>query len=271
MIIKKDLENLYNKNGFSLDKIGQKYNLSRAGVQYWITRYNIPRRPRHESGFYGYWGKNSNRPLPKTLTENNIKELYNRKGLSAEDIGKLFNRSSGAVYRFMRRRGLLRRSPSETNNLKFLKQTPTFTVKKQLSLKDNKLKLAGIMLYWAEGYKNLGKNIRGGAVDLANSDPRMIKVFTKFLMEICGVKKERLRVQLYCYANQNINFLKKYWSELTRIPLSQFIKPYVRKDFNIAKIDKMKYGLIHVRYNDKKLFLQMKKWTEDYLKTLKIK
>jgi len=269
MITKDKLENLY-KSGLSLDKIAKIEKLSRGGIKYWMEKYNIPTRPRYESCFYGYWGRDKNRPLPKILTTKEVKRLYHKEGLSAKDIAKLFNRSSGGVYRFMKRNELYRRQAFETNGIKYNKQKPSFTIKKDLSFVDKKLKIAGIMLYWAEGYKNLSKNIRGGTIDLANSDTKMIKTFLKFLREICGINESRLRVQMYCYANQNVDLLKKYWSDNTDIPLSQFIKPYVKKDFKEDKIDKMKYGLIHIRYSDKKLFLKIKEWTEEYLKSINI-
>jgi len=44
------------------------------------------------------------------------------------------------------------------------------------------------------------------------------------------------------------------------VPVQQFTKPYVRKDYKIEKIDKMPYGLVHIRYADKKLYLQIEKW-----------
>lgn len=273
MITKDKLENLY-KSGLSLDKIAEMENLSRGGVKYWMEKYNIPTRPRCQAGFYGYWGKNENRPLPKILNAKEVQRLYNKEGLSAlsaEEIAKIFNRTSGGVYRFMRRNGLIRRLPHETNNIKYDKQKPSFTIKRNLSFADKKLKMAGTMLYWAEGYKNLSKNIRGGTIDLANSDPKMIAVFLQFLRKICGIKEDKLRVQLYCYSNQNTDFLKKYWSELTKIPINQFIKPYIREDFKEEKIGKMRHGLVHIRYSDKKLFLQIKKWTEEYLKSISIK
>ena len=94
----------------------------------------------------------------------------------------------------------------------------------------------------------------------------MIKLFLKFLRNICGVDEKRLRVQLYCYSNQRIEDLKKYWYKETDIPISQFIKPYVRNDFLPEKIGKMKYGLVHIRYADKKLLIQIGKWIEQYCK-----
>lgn len=271
MISRSELEKLYN-SGWSLDKIAKKENLSRAGVQYWMDKYNIPKRSKFESGFLGYWGPTDHRrPLPKKFTIKDVEELYCNGGLSAGDIAKKFDRTNGSVYRFMKRNGLARRPANETNNIKYLKKEPSFQIKKHLSSKNQKLKIAGIMLYWAEGYKNLAKSVRGGMIDLANSDTQMIKTFLKFLREICGIREDKLRVQLYCYANQDVDLLKRYWSELTMIPEKQFIKPYIREDFKIDKIDKMKYGLVHIRYADKKLFLQIKRWTEEYLKSINIK
>ena len=116
--------------------------------------------------------------------------------------------------------------------------------------------LIGAALYWAEGSKSLNGF---SSVDFCNSDSRMIRLFLEFLRKICGVDEERLRVHLYCYADQDIAEIKKYWANLTKIPLSQFVKPYIRKDFSIEKKREMKYGLAHIRYSDKKLLLQINK------------
>ncbi|MFH1712163.1 MAG: hypothetical protein ABH846_02925, partial [Patescibacteria group bacterium] len=94
----------------------------------------------------------------------------------------------------------------------------------------------------------------------------MVKIFLKFLRDICGINEERLRCFLYCYADQHIKIIKDYWSKTTNIPLSQFSKPYIRNDFLKEKSGKMKYGLIHVRYSDKKLLLQIENWIDKYIK-----
>ena len=138
----------------------------------------------------------------------------------------------------------------------------------KLKAKEEKLKIAGIMLYWAEGAKAqkvLGTNRKRYVIDLANSDSEMIKLFLKFLREICGVDEARLRVLLYCYVNQDVDFLKKHWHKVTGISLKQFSKPYVREDFLPEKEGKMEYGLVHIRYSDKKLFLQTQNWIKEYL------
>jgi transposase len=270
MLSKEELEKLY-QSGLSILQTAEKKKLPYETVRYWMERYNIKRRPRDEACYYGYWTRYNNGKsilpykLGKRLLLEKVKDLYYKKGYSAREVGKFFGKSTSRVYDFMREYGLKRRLPAETNNLIYEKQKPSYHLKNNLTREEEKLKIAGIMLYWAEGYKNLGKRVRGGTIDLGNSDPKMIQLFLKFLRVIYGIDESRLRVRLYCYANQNIDSIKKYWSKITGISLKQFIKPYVRKDFSLDKIDKMKYGLAHIVYSDKKLFLQIKDWVGQYL------
>ena len=115
------------------------------------------------------------------------------------------------------------------------------------------------MLYWAEGSKR-GKN----TVDFANSDPKMIQLFLHFFRSIYQINENKLRVLLYCYANQPVPILIEYWSNVTGIPIGQFTKPYVRSDYQIAKSDRMPSGMIHVRYNDQRLLDQLKSDIENF-------
>lgn len=252
-------------------QISEKENWPYNTVRYWMEKYKIKTRSRYEACYYGYWTRHSNNriippyKLRKKLTIEKIKNLYYNKGYSVRQIGEIFGTSTSRIYDFMKRHGLSRRTPSESNNLVYLQQKPSFNLKKNLTSEERELKIAGIMLYWAEGYKNISKQARGGTIDLGNSEPKMIQLFLRFLRKICRVDENRLRVKLYCYANQNINFIKRYWSKITRIPLGQFTKPYIREDFSPAKIDKMKYGVAHIVYSDKKLFLQIKEWINQYL------
>ena len=123
-----------------------------------------------------------------------------------------------------------------------------------MNKEEEKLKILGTTLYWGEGYKT---NTAFG-VDFANSDSEMIRIFMNFLRKICGINESKLRIQLYCYSNQHPTKLVSFWSKITKIPRKKFIKPYVRKDFKESQIGKMKNGLIHVRYHDKKLLIQLR-------------
>lgn len=250
-----------------MSDIAIKTKISRDTIRYWMEKYNIPKRSRSEASYYAHWGSQKKFPgLGKKLTVKEIKGLYYKKGYSARRTGEFFGRSCSSVYGFMKRHDLPRRSSAETNNIAYVKQKPSFVLKKNLTRQEEKLRVAGIMLYWGEGAK-LNSNPGGNrAIDFANSDPKMIKLFLKFLREICGIDEKRLRAFLYCYVNQDISALKQYWAKITNISLDKFTKPYIRKDFLFEKVGKVKYGLVHIRYHDKKLLLQIGKWIEKYLK-----
>ena len=89
----------------------------------------------------------------------------------------------------------------------------------------------------------------------------------RFLREICGVNNSRIKVFIYCYANQDIKRLTHFWRKKLKVPTSQFTKPYVRTDFRKGKENKMPYGLVHIRYNDKKLLFLVKQWIKEYKDT----
>jgi hypothetical protein len=188
-----------------------------------------------------------------------IKSLYNE-GYSLREIGEKLGYSIHAVFYFFRKQEIKRRSARETNSFIYQRKPTSFKVKESLSPEEEILKTAGIMLYWAEGSKYKGES----KIDFANSDPKMISLFMVFLRNICGVEETKLRVYTYCFVNQDINELLSFWSNLTNIPKEQFTKPYVRQEFKESKKDKMKYGLIHIRYNDKKLFLLIMDWIKQF-------
>ena len=188
-----------------------------------------------------------------------IRKLYYQDGLSASEIAKDSGVSVWQVIKFMKKNDLPRRLSHESNSLRFERQKPSFKLKRTLTLKEEKLTIAASMLYWAEGVKSGNGNV----VDFPNSDTKMILIFLKFLRKVCGVDEKKLRILLYCYANQSSENLINYWSKVTKISRKQFQKPYVRKDYK-SNGRKMIYGLVHIRYNDKKLFRQINEWIDFY-------
>jgi len=190
-----------------------------------------------------------------------VKDLYYKKGLSASKVGKKLGFSVWQIIKFMKKNNLPRRNQAETHHLAFLASPSSFKFKTNLTNKEKELKTAGLMLYWGEGAKTTNKT-----VDLANSDPLMIKLFLKMLRGIYGIKEEKLKVLIYAYANQNIKKLINYWIEITGISQKQFNKPYIRQDFLEKKKNKMPYGLIHIRYHDKKLVTLIKSDIERLIK-----
>lgn len=187
----------------------------------------------------------------------NIKKLYSE-GLSAKQVGNKIGLTCWQVIRLMKKYRIPRRDKNGTKKLQYLKQPLTYKIKTNLSLNDEKLKIAGVMLYWGEGNK------QEDTLDFANSNPEMVQLYLRFLRKICGIDEKKLRLLIYCYSNQNIKALENYWRNLTGIAKEQFQKPYIRKDFLESKMGKMEYGLAHIRNSDKKLVSQIKDWIKSY-------
>lgn len=190
---------------------------------------------------------------------NLVRRLYYKEGYSMREVAEELNVSIDAVVYFMRRHNLKRRTLKEESVVRFRKKLLSYSIREKLTREQEKLKMVGIALYWGEGYKTE----KSSGVDLANSDVSMVLVFLRFLREICGIDEKRLRVLLYCYSNQDTKKLLEFWSKKTLIPIEQFTKPYIRKDFNSSMLDKMPYGMVHIRYSDKKLLLVIKEWIEE--------
>ena len=182
-----------------------------------------------------------------------IKKFYYQERLSMRQIADRLSVSIDSVVYFMRRHNLQRRTAAENNKITFEKKIPSFQEKKIISMEQKELKAIGAMLYWGEGYKSE----KSGGIDFANSDPEMISMFVGFLRKIYQLDESRFRVLLYCYSDQNLKELIRYWSDLTLIPIDQFTKPYIRNDYQ-EKGRKMARGLVHIRYSDKKLLWNIK-------------
>ena len=123
-----------------------------------------------------------------------LRVLYEEERLGVREVAVRLKASPWRIYRLMREHGIPRRRGAEQNYATY-KDKPQFAVKQALSDAETQLRIAGVLLYLAEGVKS------GGTVDFANSDPRLIRVFIAFLREVCGVAEARLRILLYAYAD----------------------------------------------------------------------
>jgi len=184
----------------------------------------------------------------KTITKKQealVKKYYNN-GLTGTEISKLLKLSPKQVYGSLKRQNVPRKTMWEQNKILFDKKPLSFNFKKKLSTKDRELLIAAVMLYYGEGAKT------GNTVDLANSDIKVAKLFIKFLRKICEVDEKKLRFYLYCFSEHEVEPFVDYWSSQLSVERSQFTKPYIRSTLNKGKRS-IPYGVIHVRYNDKKL------------------
>ncbi|MAZ30356.1 hypothetical protein CL655_03695 [bacterium] len=189
-----------------------------------------------------------------------VRKLYTDELYSAQEIANALSVSLDAVYYCLRKYDIPRRTASENSRINFERKPLSFNLKQKLTKKDERLKLTGCLLYWCEGYKTEKSKV----VDFANSDTHMVLLFLRFLRIVCGVSEKRLRVLLYCHEENRIREHINYWSNKLNIPVEQFTKPYVMKSSKLVKSHKMPYGLVHIRYGDKKLLSQILQWIDEY-------
>lgn len=99
--------------------------------------------------------------------------------------------------------------------------------------------LMGAALYWAEGSK--GKRFR-----LTNSDPHLILFMVRWIKKVLGILPESLKARLNIYPQQNEIKIKKFWSELTGIPVKNFGKSYIKPLSKGYKKNNLYYGTMRV-------------------------
>lgn len=122
----------------------------------------------------------------------------------------------------------------------------------------NVQKIALAILYAAEGSKS-----EGGGIMLGNSNPAIIRLFLFLLRQSFVIDEKRFRCTLQCRADQNTEKLQKHWSELTRIPASQFYKPQVDPRSIGKPTKKLDYlGVCRIDYFSASVFHELKQVIE---------
>jgi len=110
-------------------------------------------------------------------------------------------------------------------------------------LSEREFLMAGVALYAGEGTK------QDGAVRFANSDPRMVGFFCAWLRHFFEIDESRLRVRLYLHEGLDLSAAMAYWSAVTRIPESQFGKPYRAVPDPSIRHAKHVHGCVSVGYS----------------------
>lgn len=112
--------------------------------------------------------------------------------------------------------------------LKVIEHCRKWGIRKIGRLSEKEFFLTGIALYWAEGTKKKRE------VSLCNSDPKMINFIISWLRKFFSISKDDLRlvVGINQIHREREDLVKKYWSEMTNIPLEQFRKTSFKKTNN---------------------------------------
>lgn len=193
-----------------------------------------------------------------------------KRGFSIQEIANLLNVSKSSVSLWVRdivlnRQALerlkkisdkARQKAVRTNKNKAeeeLKETEQKIRLEIAKIKDSKelRKLLCSFLYWCEGGKEKS------SVRFANSDPMMIKTFLYLFRSSFKVDEKKFRICLHLHEYHNEQKQKRFWSKVTNIPATQFLKIY--KKSNTGKNKKKGYpGCVSIRYHDYKMAMKLR-------------
>jgi hypothetical protein len=111
-------------------------------------------------------------------------------------------------------------------------------------------KLLCSFLYWAEGEKTTA------SVTFINSNPTMISTFLKLLRSSFVLDEKKFRCLVHIHEYHSNEEIKKYWSVITKIPINQFSKSYLKPHTKKRIRDNYK-GTVSIRYYDHKIALEL--------------
>lgn len=136
--------------------------------------------------------------------------------LSPERIQELRNRSEVRIEKF--------RKTMEMKRASRLAVCYKNEKAKILPLTKKEFFIAGLMLYWGEG----GKDIQG-SINISNTDPAVLKFMLRWFGKALKIPIKEVRVYLHLYNDMDKTQKLVFWSRALGLPISQFRKPYIKK------------------------------------------
>lgn len=188
-----------------------------------------------------------------------------RKGFSLNEIAEKIHISKSTLSEWL---SLIELSPSAQKRLadkQILGQYKSVLLKRERTEKQKKLlqklaskniekitfekellKLFCALVWWCEGNKDTSM------VRFTSSDKTLIENFLYLLRSGFEINESKLRALVHIHAYHNDKRQKKYWSEITKIPLSQFHSSFQKTNTSIRT--KVGYaGCVAISYYDAKI------------------
>lgn len=172
-----------------------------------------------------------------------------RQGKSMQDIAHMLKCSVHQVRYWMDQYVIPTRSISEAVYLKCNPDGDPFSFTEPKTIKDAILYGMGIGLYWGEGTKANRNSVR-----LGNTDPKLLKKFIDFLVNIYNVKKSDMKFGLQIFTDIDIHKAVSFWVNQLGIHSHQIYKPIITKSGSLGTYrKKSEYGVLTVFYSNTKL------------------
>ena len=128
------------------------------------------------------------------------------------------------------------------------------------------LDLLGVVAYWAEGSKT-----QDNLVAFTNTDPVLIRLVLKWLIECCKVDPRRLRLHVRVHSDTAIREAERFWREVTGIPVSQCYKTTIKESGSGGRrVRKLRHGIATIKVCDTNLHYWIRGRTEALIRSLQI-
>jgi hypothetical protein len=110
------------------------------------------------------------------------------------------------------------------------------------AISEREFLVAGVALYAGEGAKG------DGAVQFANTDAAMIRLFCAWLRHFFEVDESRLRVRIYLHEGLDLEAAHAFWSATTGVPRTQFRQAHRAVPDPSIRRNKHEHGCAYVYY-----------------------
>lgn len=162
--------------------------------------------------------------------------------LEPKQVNALVERLRQNKRRRIKYLAILKRQKREERDRQIQQNAIQIVNASELALNHKRLLCA--ILFWCEG----GKDVAGG-IRFMNSDPEMIRTFLVLLRQSFELDESKFRALVHLHEYHDQQKQLKFWSNLTKIPLGQFNKPYLKPHTGINTREGYP-GCISVRYHD---------------------
>lgn len=131
-------------------------------------------------------------------------------------------------------------SVNRTKRLKEVEEIRALAKREIRKLNYEGLRIAGTMLYWAEGTKT-------SSTAISNSDSKLIELMVYWLKAVFDIPPSHLKAHLHIHYGNDERKIKKFWSGLTGIPLKNFGKSFIKPKGTGHRTNILPNGIIKIR------------------------
>jgi predicted transcriptional regulator len=205
------------------------------------------------------------RPIIKNREKYKLARELRKQGLYITEIGKRLNISYPTISLWVKdirlneeqqsvlkeqRRELIKNGINSVANKRRQKRNNSQQSGRTKAKDLDWLHIAGCMLYWAEGSKPRGQ---ARSMCICNSDPYLLKLFVRFLIESLNIPKEKIyfRIQQHEDSKASVVEAEKYWTEkLNLLPSNIRKTTVIKKSKSKNKRKEIPMGTCSVYVND---------------------